>query len=427
MAIILDPTNGITNVNGTAAAPAITGTDTDTGLYFGTNTLGLSTNGTNGIYMDASQNVGIGLSNPNCRLHAQGGTNVDGSLTFNQQLTSNAAYNASPATGTLVSLKYTSGGSFAGMGGWSISKENTTDGDYASYMTFYTRPNGGTNTERIRIDSAGNVGINATQPSLYGCVTEVGGYAATSYSNLSVQTPSDAQGRRADISLYSTFQGTADNGARRTADIIAGFNGGAWGSEYLSFNVGNNGSANDSRVVTSEKMRIDSSGNVMVGTTSGTGKLNSSADGSTIPMFRTYDTYSSAATNNTWSIFRNGSQVGTVTTTLSATAYNTSSDYRLKEEIVPIQNALDKVALLKPVTYKWKVDGSDGEGFIAHELAEVCPQAVSGEKDAVDEEGNPKYQGIDTSFLVATLTKAIQELKAIVDAQQQRIEALEGK
>ncbi len=79
-------------------------------------------------------------------------------------------------------------------------------------------------------------------------------------------------------------------------------------------------------------------------------------------------------------------------------------------------DALAKVSQLKPVTYKWNADGSDGQGFIAHELAEVFPQAVDGEKDAVDENGNPKYQGIDTSFLVATLTAAIQELKAEFDA-----------
>ena len=89
--------------------------------------------------------------------------------------------------------------------------------------------------------------------------------------------------------------------------------------------------------------------------------------------------------------------------------------------------ALAKVAQLKPVTYKWKVDGSDGEGFIAHELAEVKPDCVSGEKDAVDAEGKPIYQGIDTSFLVATLTKAIQELKALVDAQATEIAELKAK
>jgi len=72
--------------------------------------------------------------------------------------------------------------------------------------------------------------------------------------------------------------------------------------------------------------------------------------------------------------------------------------------------ALAKVALLKPVTYTWKLDGSASEGFIAHELAEVCPHAVFGEKDAVNEDGSIKSQGIDTSFLVATLVAAIQEL-----------------
>jgi hypothetical protein len=111
-----------------------------------------------------------------------------------------------------------------------------------------------------------------------------------------------------------------------------------------------------------------------------------------------------------------GTACGTITSSGSTTSYNTSSDYRLKNTIAPMTGALAKVALLKPVTYKWNIDGSDGEGFIAHELAEVMSQCVTGDKDAVDAEGNPKYQGIDTSFLVATLTAAIQELKAEFDA-----------
>ena len=93
--------------------------------------------------------------------------------------------------------------------------------------------------------------------------------------------------------------------------------------------------------------------------------------------------------------------------------------------------ALAKVALLKPCTYKWNVDGADGEGFIAHELAEVMPQCVSGEKDAVqtylDDEGNeqtrPTYQGIDVSFLVATLTAAIQEQQAMIASLKARLDA----
>jgi hypothetical protein len=85
--------------------------------------------------------------------------------------------------------------------------------------------------------------------------------------------------------------------------------------------------------------------------------------------------------------------------------------------------ALAKLALLKPVTYKWNADGSDGEGFIAHELAEVAPQCVTGEKDAVDADGKPVHQGIDTSFLVATLTAAIQEQQAIIESLKARLDA----
>jgi hypothetical protein len=127
-----------------------------------------------------------------------------------------------------------------------------------------------------------------------------------------------------------------------------------------------------------------------------------------------------------YSMRRSGTVVGTISVTGSATAYNTSSDYRLKNTIAPMTGALDKVALLKPVTYKWNVDGSDGQGFIAHELQEVVEGCVTGEKDAVDADGEPVHQGIDTSFLVATLTAAIQELKAIVDTQAARITALEA-
>jgi hypothetical protein len=121
------------------------------------------------------------------------------------------------------------------------------------------------------------------------------------------------------------------------------------------------------------------------------------------------------------------SVIGSITRSGSNVAYNTSSDYRLKENIAPMTGALAKVAQLKPVTYTWKADGLDGEGFIAHELAEVCPHAVSGEKDAVDDNGGIKPQGIDVSFLVATLTAAIQELKAINDTQAETINALTAR
>jgi hypothetical protein len=123
----------------------------------------------------------------------------------------------------------------------------------------------------------------------------------------------------------------------------------------------------------------------------------------------------------------NGSNVGSIRSAGSTTVYGTSSDYRLKHDIQPMTGALAKVALLKPCTYKWNLNGVDGEGFIAHELAEVCPSAVSGEKDAVDESGNIKPQGIDTSFLVATLTAALQEAHGLIKDLQARVDALEAK
>jgi hypothetical protein len=122
----------------------------------------------------------------------------------------------------------------------------------------------------------------------------------------------------------------------------------------------------------------------------------------------------------------NGTLIGRIQTTNSSTTYVTSSDYRLKENIAPMTGALDKVALLKPVTYKWKLDGTASQGFIAHELQAVVPECVVGTKDEVDATGKIVPQGVDTSYLVATLTAAIQELKATVDAQAARIASLEG-
>ena len=163
-----------------------------------------------------------------------------------------------------------------------------------------------------------------------------------------------------------------------------------------------------------ERMRIDSSGNVLVGATSGGGKLSITGTGANGWV---QNNINSGTASTASIVFTNDNgAVGSILTSGSTTTYSTSSDYRLKEDIAPMTGALAKVAALKPVTYKWKVDGTDGQGFIAHELAEVVPQCVIGEKDAVDADGNPEHQGSDTSFLVATLTAAIQELTARIAA-----------
>ena len=168
-----------------------------------------------------------------------------------------------------------------------------------------------------------------------------------------------------------------------------------------------------------EAMRIDSSGNLMVGTTASLYSIPNGVamSGSGIGVIVVGHENGTSSGNGFINFNYNGGAIGAInqsgTTNVS---YNTSSDYRLKENIAPMTGALSVVQQLKPSTYNWKVDGSDGQGFIAHELQAVVPDCVTGEKDAVNADGSIKPQGIDTSFLVATLTAAIQELKAEFDA-----------
>ena len=114
-----------------------------------------------------------------------------------------------------------------------------------------------------------------------------------------------------------------------------------------------------------------------------------------------------------------GATLGGITTNGTVITYGGTSDYRLKDNVQPMSGALAKIAQLKPVTYTWKSNDEAGNGFIAHELAEVFPDAVAGEKDAVETDGSIKPQMIDQSKLVATLVAAIQELKAEFDAYKE--------
>jgi hypothetical protein len=171
-----------------------------------------------------------------------------------------------------------------------------------------------------------------------------------------------------------------------------------------------------------ERARIDSSGNLLVGTTSGSGSRLDLAQNTSQTGITFYQSNNTTAC----SFIVESAQRGYISVATSGTTYATSSDYRLKEQVHPMSEALIKVMALKPVTYKWKEDGSDGQGFIAHELQAIIPDAVIGEKDAMNEDGSIKPQGIDTSFLVATLTAAIQEQQALITTLTARITALES-
>ena len=304
MTITLNGTTGITDVNGTAAAPAITGTDTDSGMYFGTNSVGLATNGTNAVYVDASQNVGIGTTSP------LGLFNIKGS---NGQLVLN------------------NGASSGGMRLSAFTNAGTANG----FLAFE-----GFSAEYGRFDSTGGLRVGLT--------TNI--FNTASEEKFSVKNTS--------LGAAATFEST---------NVTGGY-----------------------------------------------------------PVIYVRSTDATAGQTAVF-FYRTSTIVGSISTTASTTAYNTSSDYRLKNTIAPMTGALAKVALLKPCTYKWKIDGSSSQGFIAHELAEVVPDCVTGEKDAVDSDGNIKPQGIDTSFLIATLTAAIQEQQALITSLTDRIAALEAR
>jgi len=221
-----------------------------------------------------------------------------------------------------------------------------------------------------------------------------------------------------------------------------------------------------------ERMRINNSGQIRVNTTAGAfstadrlailntagetgiGIACDNTNGIGIGIYHGY----TATGNATAMMFHNsgGSTVGTITMTASATSYNTSSDYRLKENITPVQGAGDIVKAMQPVTYTFKSDGSWHDGFLAHELQELHPRAVVGEKDAMkdeeyevtpaveatyDDEGVeltpavpavmgtrsvPDYQGVDYSKLTPILTAALQEALnkiEVLEAQNAAFEA----
>ena len=226
-----------------------------------------------------------------------------------------------------------------------------------------------------------------------------------------------------------------------------------------------------------ERMRIDSSGKVLINRTSAIPANHQSAmlhvespnTSSHAAAFKTLATGGgfAAATfgrNNqagrvTEFLYSDSSTVGSVSVTSSSTSYNTSSDYRLKENVVDMDGAIDRVKALQPRRFNWIADEDDivVDGFIAHEVSDIVPEAIHGEKDAtkeeeyevtpavLDDDGNvvteavmgtrtvPDYQGIDQSKLVPLLTGALQEAIAKIEALETtvadlttRIEALEN-
>ena len=226
--------------------------------------------------------------------------------------------------------------------------------------------------------------------------------------------------------LATFTDGVNSNFVVETASLITTV-GNTGGSTALAFKSAN-----------TERMRIDSSGNLLVGTTStGGGKCVIENTSANQLVLSNKDTGASA--QYACYFLRNNSIVGSIQTTNTATSYITSSDYRLKEDVQPMTGASDRVLALNPVNFAWKADGTRVDGFLAHEAQTVVPEAVTGVKDAMrtqdvyDEDGNvtgteevPDYQGIDQSKLVPLLTAALQEALQEITDLKARVTALEA-
>ena len=454
-------------------------------------------------------NVGIGTDLPVVPLHIVG-TAVDNPSNGNggyevMQVFDDTSYATGVGGGIGFGGKFTSSNStiFSEIRG---IKENATDNNYAGALIFSTRANGANITETMRIDSSGNVGINAIPPTtwvngtehwdtlqigkngvfsayqnnteaLFGVNTFVntsGDYEAITASTdgfgiilqpddinftffhtyatpaqrayprmtlkstgeLGIGTTSPAQ--QLDI-LYPSYigkdtvqgllrltgQSNTENGAgipsagvalefynkwtggtaysmgRISARGEQSFNGG------LQFDVSDNTAPGQNNFTTA--MSIDAEANVLIGTngdpTSGGFKFDAGTD-SILRIGHATGT----GTGSNYTLFYLGTSIiGSISQNgTSAVSFNTSSDYRLKEDLKDFAG-LDMVSKIPVYDFKWKTDENRSYGVMAHELEEVLPQAVSGEKDAEE------MQGVDYSKIVPLLVKSIQELKAEVD------------
>jgi hypothetical protein len=424
-------------------------TSTTTASFDSDGDITLAPNNTALLRATATGNVGIGIT-PAAKLDILGSVGVAGrALKVTPSTEADIVANIRTSTiqrianDTLLAVGYATTPD-----AWYISASYTSTGAYKP-LAFAT-----SDTERMRIDSSGNVGIGTSSPnSVLNVVGAQTAFDTNVFGQVLVRSTAAYNATpRAGI-VFSVKYNSAGNYIAGGSSI-QGYKQTAADGEFangLLFTTQAEGLAS------AERALIDSSGNLLVGTISSnvagrTGARVNIAAGSndTMQLKGVSSSYLNIASwiPTTGTVYHIGfgdgtssyTERGVISTNGTGTTYGTNSDYRLKENIAPMTGALDTVAKLKPVTYKWKTDGSDGQGFIAHELQAVVPDCVTGEKDAVelvddlDAEGKkigtkeiPRYQGIDTSFLVATLTSAIQEQQALIQSLTTRLTALENK
>ena len=395
----------------------VTGASTDDGeIRFST---ALSGTVAEKMRLDENGKLGLGTTSPSC---ANGGIHVvhaddEGSPSFSGAEVGIFQRNFNNAQGAAISIV---GGSnsesavnFADKDDANVGQINYSHADNA--MIFRVN-----DSERVRIDSNGNMGIAGTPPS----------DANTGYPLLSIGETTVIQGL--NDSNESFFSNNAiwrsDNSWEYVKNIKAAqmlfADGATIFREAVSGTAGND-------ITWSESMRIDDNNDILIGTTSAVrGSEKVSIDGSTADIIACKTAAAgliirkTSFTNGFLLLFErddNGFAVGQITTNGTSTTYTTSSDYRLKENIQPMENGLDRVKQLNPVKFKWKQTGVESEGFIAHEVDEIYSECVNGEKDG------ERMQTMDYGRITPLLVKAIQEQQEQIDALKSEIKNLKGE
>jgi hypothetical protein len=410
MSLILSGTDGLSDVDGSAATPAIRGTDANTGMFFpAADTIAFSEGGVESMRIDSSGRLGIGTTSPTQQLDVTA-TSSSTAIIVAQNTTATsggAQIRAGNPQNLFIIGTDSNGGGLSGTANSSFFYTTST-----SPIVFM--PNA---TERMRIDSSGNVGIGVTT------------IATPSSSRRGLQVSNSTSGG----ALYLSSDSTETNnprifGAGTTQYDLGLAAGGSTG--YINYYT--NGT---------ERMRILSGGSVCVNTTAAVvdstsrlivsttttngvaGEFSNSTSGTCALAVNN----SGAATSTLINWIAAGSYRAAVTWNGTNIIYGTPSDQRLKENIVDSTSALPLINNIKIRSFDFKENGKHIDfGVIAQELVSVVPESVLKGKD--NEDGSIKESwSVDTSTLVPALIKAIQEQQAMIENLQAEVALLKSK
>ena len=380
--------------SGTAASPEITFIDdNDTGIYSpDANEVAITTNGTERLRVGNTGKVGIGTTTPNAKFEV---------VNSSASLVEVARFRTEGNTNNPL-LKINADEANAKM-------RISSSGSNASDLTL-----GAGNADHLMIKhTTGNIGVGTVSP-----------LAKLQIASGSVNFTPNGDADELFLEHTDNCGLTIGCGPNKTGNIYFGEQGVGVTRGAIVYNTNGDSMVFSVAGLTNERMRIDSSGNIF---TAGTDSISAIEAGTQAgKVFKSNHAASSGSTGTGTSFhfsFANPNGfVGSISTNGSATAFNTSSDYRLKENVVDLDGAINRVKQLAPKRFNFIADADiTVDGFLAHEAQAIVPEAVTGTHNEVDDEGNPVMQGIDQAKLVPLLTAALQEAVAKIETLEQRL------